>query len=350
MRSGIAIFVVASLCFACTPGTSSEDEAPKPVAIGFGEMPSVVAQHGDFMYAADRRGNAIAKIDPSTNEVVLRRDLSEVLDNRRWTIWDLDAAGDFLWATIPTAKRVLQFHPDNLELERQVRVGGHISDLYPTARTLWFTTGSDRGVDIGRIHAASGALLEPLRLGPRNTRIADVVEFDGSVWVVTDHARYIDGGGPNPTFEVSAELWQIDASADRVVDKLSLGATFARGGVNPVIGDVEVADDGLWMSRVHERRVVLVDPSDTELLMQFYVAIFEHPWEFEVLDGDLWIGELNERRVAHIDTETRERQLITLDAETSHMGTGFGAVWVPLSGPPPDGGRVMRLDEAIVAP
>lgn len=347
MRYGVLLAIAASLWFACTPSTSNEGERPEPVAIRFGEMPSIVVQHGDFMFAADRRGNAIARIDPSTNEVVLQRPLSELVDNRRWTVWDLDAAGDFLWATIPYAKKVFQLDTETLDLVRQVRVDGHVSEVYPVAGELWFATGSGGGgVDIGRIDADSGALLDPLRLGPRNTHIADVVEFDGSVWVITDHARYIDGGGPTPTFEVSAELWQIEPSEGRIVDKLSLGSTFARGAVNPVIGDVEASEDGLWMSRVHERRLVLVDPTDAELLMQFYVAIFENPWEFEVMDEDLWIGELNGPRIAHIDTDTRERRLVTLDSETSALADGFGSVWVPLSGRPPDGGRVVRLDES----
>lgn len=335
------------LITACTAGSSNEVERPEPISIAFGELPSVTTVHGDHLYVADRRGNAIAKIDSSSNEIVLERELGDLV-KPRWTIWDLDAAGDYLWATIPHAKRVLQLDPETLDLEREVRVDGHVSDLHSAAGALWFTAGASRGVAIGRIDASSGELMPERPLGPENTHLTDVVEFDGWVWLVADHARYIGGGGPNPTFEVSAELWQIDPTADRVIDKLSLGSTFARGAVNPVIGDVEVGEEGLWMSRLHERRVVLVDPSDSELLLQFYVAIFEHPWEFEVLDGDLWIGELNGPRVAHIDTQTRERRVLTLDSETSHLASGFGSIWVPLLGPPPDGGRVVRFDETLV--
>ena len=342
-RTLMIAFTAVSL-LSCSPDSSSQSESPKPQAISFGEMPSVTAVHGDFMYVADRRGNAIAKIDPSSDEVVLEGNLSDVLDGRRDTIWDLDSAGDRLWATIPSAGRILQLDPETLEVVRQVRVAGHVSDLYAAADALWFTSGGRDGVAIGRIDASSGELLPRRRLGPENTHITDVVEFDGSVWMVTDFARYIDGGGPNPTFKVFAELWQLDPTSGEVVGKDSLGSTFTRGAVNPVIGDVEVGQDGLWMSRVHERRLVLVDPSDTELLMQFYVAIFEHPWEFEVLDGDLFVGDLNQDRVAHIDPETRERRLLTLPAQTSHIGSGFGSVWVPGFGAAPDGGGVVRLD------
>lgn len=339
--------MAALLLSACTPGSSNEVERLEPVSIPFGELPSVTAAHDNYVYVADRRGNAIAKIDPSTNEVLLEREISDFV-KPRWTIWDLDAAGGYLWATIPRAKRVLQLDPESLDLEREVQVAGFVTDLYPAAGALWFTAGAKRGVAIGRIDASSGKLLPERSLGPENTHVTDVVEFDGWVWLVTDHARYIDGGGPNPTFKVSAELWQIEPSTGRVIDKLSLGSTFARGGVNPVIGDVEVGAGGLWMSRLHERRVVLVDPSDSELLMQFYVAIFEYPWEFEVLDGDLWIGELNGRRLAHVDVQTRERRVLTLEAETSYLGSGFGSIWVPLLGPPPDGGTVVRLDKTVI--
>jgi hypothetical protein len=141
--------------------------------------------------------------------------------------------------------------------------------------------------------------------------VTDVVEFDGSVWVVRDHARFVGGPDAPPTFHITAALWRI-ASENRVMDRLELGSTYTRGAPNPIICDAEVAEGGFWVSRVYERRLALVAPDNGTVLKQVGIGAFELPWEFTLADGDLWVGDLNRSEIVRIDPETRERELSTL--------------------------------------
>jgi hypothetical protein len=152
-----------------------------------------------------------------------------------------------------------------------------------------------------------------------------------------------DEAGSHPTYYLSAQLWQIDPGSNRVVSRLPLGSTYKRD-VNPVIGDVETGENGLWLSRIHERRLVLIDPNDGVVLKEVAIGRFQFPWEFAIVDDNIWVGDLNTKRMARIDPETKKREFFGVGRPTSFVGSGFGAVWVPLPGLPPDGGQIVRID------
>jgi hypothetical protein len=100
---------------------------------------------------------------------------------------------------------------------------------------------------------------------------------------------------------------------------------------------------GLWMSRIHERRVVLTSPLKGWLQRVFMIDEFKLPWEFAYLRGHLWIGELNASRVLWLNPTTKERRVVDVGGDTSFIGTGFGSVWLTTAGTSRDSGEVIRL-------
>lgn len=316
---------------ACDGGAGRASAPERFTSISFGELPSVVVEHGDYMWALDRRGGGLAKIDPDTNDVV-----DTFLASQRPIdgFWGLVPGRDALWLTRPRAKQLVGFDPSSGKITESVEMDSHVSDAFYAFASLWVIEGRD----LVRIHpnARTPRIRIPLR---RGLSLTDVVEYGGSIWIGTSSARYFGGApGPNPTHVMTSELWRIDPDRNIVTDTISLGSTFARGPVNPVVGDLEVADGGLWMSRPYENRILLLDPDSGEILLQFPIAAFEVTWEFAVVDDDLWVGDLNANQVMWIDPDTRERELFELDQETSYVGGGFGSAWLPV------GGGIIRLD------
>jgi streptogramin lyase len=335
-RLGALVLVLGLTATSCTASV-------EVARIGFGELPSVVVPQGEYIWALDRRGHKIAKVDVKDNAVVDEINLDKTLSGSD-EAWDMDALGASLWITAPSSRRFYELDTATGRILSTVRTRGHTSDVHVAAGSLWFVDEGEQGNDLVRLDPESGRRQATFRFGTHNTHVTDVVEFDRSVWVVRDHARFIGEPEPQPTFHMTAELWRIDPTKNRVMDRLDLGSTLTRGTPNPIIGDVEVAEDGLWLSRVHERRLALVAPDDGTVLKQIDIGVFEFPWEFALADGDLWVGDLNRREVVRIDPETREREFIDVGRETSFIGSGFGSIWVPLSELPPDGGLLVRMD------
>jgi streptogramin lyase len=335
---------MALLSSACERSVIAESGgvAVRQVHIAFGELPSVTTSHGGFMWVLDRGDNKIGKIDPATNEVVEELDLTRTLGNRYSSAWDLDAAGGALWVTVPDRRRFFALDPDTGDVVSTVRTRGFSTDIYVAEGSLWFADAGRPGVDLVQADPSSGKAIKRFSLGTNN-QILDLVSFDGSVWAAGSQARYVGGPGENPSFYMSAHLWRIVPGANGVKSKLPLGSTYTRGAVNPVIGDVEVGPEGLWMSRNHERRVVLTSPVTGQLRKVFVIEDFYLPWKFAYSQGHLWIGELNAPRVMLLDPTTNEREIVDVGADTSFIGSGFGSVWLPITGRSQNSGEVVRL-------
>ena len=329
--------VVLAFCSLVMAGLGTEltraggTPAISQVHIPFGELPSVAVRQGEFMWVLDRWGETLGKIDPRTNEVVREWDLTETFESNRIGPWDLDATKRALWVTEPTKRTLYELDPETGEVLSKVRTRGHVSDVHIARGSLWFMDEGDPGADLVRVSARSGGVVKRFRFGSGNTDVTGVVEFERSMWVVRGHARHVAGGGPNPTYFVSAQLWQVDPASNEVLDRTSLGSTYTRGAVNPVVGDVEATHDGLWMSRVHEKRLVLLNPVNARVLNEVSLGDFEYAWEFALAEGDLWVGDLNRRRTAWIDTETKQKAFVDVGAGTSFIGGAFGSAWAPVT-------------------
>lgn len=342
-RKLVAVVLTAVLLASCTGGASEEAE-PEEFTTIEGAPASVVVEQGDFMWGLGRGTGELIKIDPDTNEVIETFVVGDGQDSRpRNDVWDLDATEDFLWVTSPGANVLLKIDPLTGEVVDEIDLGAFVSDLRVAAGSLWFH-GKDG--ELIRLDPDSGTETASFKFGDNNVFVGDIAEFDGQVWVTRDTSRFVAGGGGLATFVVESELLRIDPESNRIAGRASLGSTFARGPVNPVVGELEASEDGLWMSRTYENRLLLLEPLSGEILLQFPIAAFETVWEFAVVDGDLWAGDLNESQMIWIDPESRERQLFDLGTETSFVGGGFGSAWVPVAGPGRGKGSVLRLDPA----
>lgn len=331
MRRWIAALVLLSVVGGTAP-VDAQDEDPgiAQERIAFGELPSVAVALDGFMWVLDRRDTKIGKIDPATNEVVEVIDLSQLVEGSR-SAWDLEALQGSLWLTLPANNRIARVDPDTGNVTSVVRTKGFVSDLYVARGSLWFTKDSRRGIVLVRMDARSEKAVAAFRLGKANTGVAGVVSHGRHVWVIRDHARHVAGRGRNVTFYVSASLWRIDPRSNRMTKKAPLGATYTRGAVDPVIGDVEAADDGLWLSRNHERRLTLVNPG-TARVLDVETTDFMLPWEIEVLGAEVWAGDLNRTGVVRIDPEANRHTLTDAGSQTSYLASGFGSIWLPVPG------------------
>ena len=333
-RSWLIAALLVALTAACTDDSDpiGGDENPEVArdVIQFGDSPSKVVEHGGSMWIADRRRSTVGKVDPTDGVVTAEIDLDV---DEPATVWDIESAGEFLWATITPKRYFLQLDPSSGEIVREIRTRGRVSDLYSTGETLWFRDDSPkRGMELVRLDPQTGKRLASLPLGNANTHVIDVAAIGGSIWVVREHNRFIeDDANGQATFFHVADLWEVNPKTNRVVKRRPLGTSYTRGAVNPIVSDVEPSEDGLWISRVLERRIVLVDPHDMSVDMEFVIGAFELPWEFEVVGRDIWTGELNGGEVMRINIESRERELLDIGREASFIGSGFGSVWIPVS-------------------
>lgn len=342
-RAVFACLATAGLLSACGSGTEPGQLLNiSQTRIPFGELPSVVVPHGGFMWVLDTRANLIGKIDPATNLVIDTWDLDRIVGSARNAPSDLVATSSALWIAVPTKSRLYELDPSTGNVLSTIRTRGFVTGIQVVRGSLWFVDGGIERFHLVRLDPASGKTLARLRIGPINTDVGDLLAFEGSVWLVRGRARYVTGPQRRPTFFVSNQLWQIDPRTNDVVSRRALGSTYTRGAVNPVIGDTEVSGDGVWMSRIHERRLLLMTPQSGRVREEISVVDFELPWQFALVRGDLWVGELNQQRVMWIDPETKEREVAEVGATTSFIGSGFGSAWAPVHGSP-TGGEVVRL-------
>ena len=332
MRTLVLALALCSAVAGSVPaaaGAEGDEQPTAVVRIDFGELPSVPAIAGGYVWVLDRRANALGKIDPATNAVAGTLDLVRVLGERR-RAWDLDAARGSLWVTVPSRRLILEIDPSDGEVASVVRPRGRVADLYVAHGSLWFTRSTRRGVILVRLNPKTGKRAAVFRLGRGNTGVIDVIGFGPSVWVVREHARHVRGRGRNPTFYVTAALWRIDPGSNRVKSRAPLGATYTRGSVNPVVGDVASARSGLWMSRVHERRIVLMEPATAKVLDVQPLPELELPWPLEVLRGDVWVADVNRSLVARVDPAADAKTFVGTGGATTYLARGFGSVWAPV--------------------
>lgn len=332
MRRWVGALMLFSILGGTAPSVATQGEEPgiAQERIAFGELPSVAVPLDGFMWVLDRRGATIGKIDPATNEVVDVVDLPQLVEGSR-SAWDLEAARGSLWLTLPAKKRIARINPDSGDVTSMLRTRGFVGDLHVARGALWFARSTRRGIVLVRVDPRSEKTVATFRLGKTNTGVAGVVSHGRHVWVVRDHARHVAGRGRNVTFYVTASLWRIDPRSNRTTKKTPLGATYTRGPVNPVIGDVEPSADGIWLSRNHERRLTLVNPG-TARVLDVETTDFRLPWEIEVLGTEVWAGDLNRARVVRIDPEANHQTPTDVGTATSQLASGFGSIWLPVPG------------------
>lgn len=345
--------MVLILCLlpGCTKdsGANSADNLEDPskvTRIHVGQFPTVVAPEGDFLWVMDRDLSTLSKLDPETNEVV---DTVSLETGSRDYLWDMVSGSGSLWVTAPSKDRIYEIDGGTGEIASTIHPRGHVSDVYWAGDALWYADEHPQ-----RPHKAILVRFDPETrhetnagiLGKIDDGVSDIVGFQDSVWVVPNHAEYIAGGGPEPTFYVSAELWEVDERGKEIIKKMPLGSTLTRGAVNPVIGNVEVLGGSLWFSWVPEQILAGMNPDTGEIVQKILLEEFTFVWEFAVSEGHLWVGNLNEGELATVNPESRDREILEVDVESSDVAAAFGSVWLTRPGLNPGDGQLLRIDSA----
>jgi streptogramin lyase len=348
-RGGAALLAALALLGGCTEddsATSKEQISSKEIQAG--TFPRVVVPGGGSMWAVDSDESAVIKIDPESGQAV---DLISLEDEGARDLSDITAGGGWLWVTDPTSGQLFKIDSNTGAVVETMKTSGHVGEVYWVAGAIWYEAPHPELKQRGALVRLDPDSLQEtafLTLGNNDAAYAQVIGFDGSVWVVRGNARYIAGGGANPTYFVKAELWEVDQNGKQILRKMPLGSTMTRGAINPVIGDVEVHDDLLWLSWIPEQILVGMDPHTGRIDQKILLEEFDLPWELAVAEGYLWVGNLNESEIARVDTETRDRIVFNVDGGSlSFIGGGFDSIWVPMPGlPEQGGGKVIRIDSA----
>lgn len=344
------VVVAITLLLPGCAGLGNTGQGPSSITqerIAFGEFPTLVMPFGGSMWVLDGRSRLIGKIDPATNEVVDTLDLGDI-GGRHSFIADMTAGSNSLWVTFPNERRLYELDPSDGSVLSSLSTDAAVIHFSYLKGSLWFSSpGTRGGVDLVRVDPDRGKVLARWRLGPNNTFMKGPVSFEGSVWVLRHRSTHIAGSGPDATSRVGDQLWLLGSNSNGVRSKLQLGSTLARGAGDPVTGMMVASSAGLWMSRVAERRLVLMSPFSGRLQQEVSVAEFDSPWEFALVGGELWLGDLGQPRVMCIDPASTEKEIVEIETHTSFVGGGFGSAWVPITSTDPQSGRplgeVVRL-------
>ncbi|HYP24908.1 MAG TPA: hypothetical protein VEV43_15175, partial [Actinomycetota bacterium] len=177
-RRLVAVLLLSTLAGLGVAPAVAQDPEPSVAVdrIAFGELPSIAVPLDGFMWVLDRRGAAIGKIDPDTNELVDVIDLPELVEGTR-SAWDLEAARGSLWLTIPSKKRIAEIDPDTHEVRSLLRTRGFVSNVDSARGSLWFVRGTERRTVLVRVDPASRKTVATFRLGGHNTGVGGLTAF-----------------------------------------------------------------------------------------------------------------------------------------------------------------------------
>ncbi len=333
----------ALLFVACGPSSVPPEQSLTITQerIAFGELPSHVEAAGGFIWVLDRWNPQIGKIDPATNEVVDVFDLSSTIGSNGF-ISDMTTARGSLWVTAPDKQLILKLDMNTGEVEYMLRTDGAVIHIAYEQGSLWYLSGGG-GVYLERFDVGNKRTVARVRLGPNNTFLHDMFARGEAIWILRNYGRFVAGQGRDSTWFGEDGLWRLDLETNRVTERRKLGSTLTRGPVNPVTGDLESSGDDVWMSRVHERRLLRMATATGRVRQTIQVSDFDLPWEFSLVGGDIWIGDLNEPTVMWIDPDTGDRETVDVGSDTSYIGGGFGSAWVPVSNETTGTGEVIRL-------
>jgi hypothetical protein len=112
--------------------------------ISFGELPAVTVRQGDYMWALDRRGNTIAKVDVEENAVVDEFRLEEKLSPPD-EAWDMATVGGSLWLTAPSTRRFYELDAETGRVLSTVRTRSFSTEVHVAAGSLWFVDDGEHG-------------------------------------------------------------------------------------------------------------------------------------------------------------------------------------------------------------
>ena len=255
-----------------------------------GPAPCGEAAAAGSLWVVTDRGRLV-RIDPRTNRVTLRKSIGR-------GACAVTAGAGAIWVTNYRRSTVLRVDLRTARV-RAVAVDAAPFDALVVFGRLWVTAWEAGRLD--EIDLESLRVVRRIDVGPRPVGLAS---RDGSVWVgfgrdstaiarvdpVSGTVERVEVGDPRPGWFVSgtSDLWiqandgdllHVDPATRRVLARLHVGRTLARGAV--------AADGSLWIPDKEQGIVYRVDPERERVIDSFPAG----PGAFEVVRafGSMWV-------------------------------------------------------------
>jgi hypothetical protein len=337
-RSIYVLALTLSVTMFVGTGLAGEPLNLKVRKIKAGVTPRLAIKAGDSMWVTQEE--SLGRIDPETNEMV---DRFRVIPKRfgRWRDDIVDVVGrrGRLWVAAGN-RRVYEINPKNGNRKGNFKSHGHIDGLFFADGSLWYI--APKG--LVRVHPKTYKVQARIEVPGNNTNIQAVENYDGYLWLLRDHAKFVAGPGGRSTWRVTAHLWQVNPKKNKVVKKRFLASTLAYGPVNPVVGDMVEHEGSLWFSMVYERRVLQMNPYSGRIRDRFSLPDFELPWEMSVAEDKVWVADIGRSQIARIDPDNGSKRIADVERRANSMTGGFGSLWSPFFRAWDSPGKVFRFD------
>lgn len=284
---------------------ASSTTSPSPTVqatIFVGEEPDEIAIGDDAVWVTTR--DAVARIDPRSNQVTARIDLGFgggngiALDG--YAVWVARAVGadDHDIGSWSGELAKIDARTNQVADLRRLR---DRTPMFVTvgAGSVWFV---GPGGPVTRMDPRTGKFLASI---PVQGSGIDLVFGDGALWVA------LTSGGKG-----TGTVARIDPASDRVVATVALGA-------DP--GDLALGPEGVWVASGSS--VTLIDSATNAIADG--VKIDGDVFGVALDDGTLWVTTFHAGRVSRIDIEThRVTATIRLGRFPADVAIGHGSVWV----------------------
>ena len=226
----------------------------------------------------------------------------------------LGAGSTFVWVLDQARGRIVTVSQQrNLEVGRDIQVGGHPRFLALSPGAIW-VTGTDTNSLI-RVDARSRLVTHRIPVGRRPVGIGLA---RGEAWVVNQ--------GDGTAVEIDTAKRQIVGEPVRV----------GRVPVNAVVGA-----GSAWVTNSADDTVTRIDGDDHAVLAT--IPVGHHPVGISTSGESVWVSNRDDDTVSRIDVTTnRVEATIPVGDRPLHLKIGRSGVWVPNSGD----GTVSYIDRA----
>ena len=300
-------------------------------------IPVFALGHGGSRTSLSVRENAVAVIDPQTNQVT-----DQISVGAR--PGEISFGSGALWVANRDDKSVSRIDPDTRSVTRTLPVGETPTGLAAANGATW-VVGSDptsASVTVRRIDPQFDTVAQKIRIGnvvPGGSGSA--AAFGRTVWIAPSSGlltrlephsgrvvQTIDPNtGPTAVAAGAGATWVTDTAAGTVtrVDPTGLVTPIAVGNGPSAIA---LGAGGVWVANALDDTVVRIDPSTRAVTTT--IPVGKTPAGLAVGAGSVWVANANDGTVSRIDPEGAGKVVETIAVGESPQRIAFarGRVWV----------------------
>ena len=278
-------------------------------------IPVFALGQGDSGGGVTVAGNAVAEIDPGSDELVGQ------VPNVGSRPGSIAYGSGSLWVANLDDQTVARVDPSSRSVERSIPVGDTPTGLATSPGAVWVvgSSGGSPSVTVRRIDPQFETV-------SRTTRIANVVP-----------------GGPGSVATRASAVWVAPSSG--LLSRLDPRTSEVAQRIDPNAGPtgIAVGGDAVWVTDNGANTVTRID--STGLLTA--VAVGNGPSGIAVGAGGIWVANTLDNTAVRIDPTTRAvTTTVPVGRAPTGVAVGAGSVWVANAGD----GTVTRIDPATGTP